>query len=70
MSANLSVSLIVIILWSMYSLLRFLSSITSLAIFVSCIAIPKSIAEFKPFSELTLNIFAIINPTVPATLYE
>ena len=37
---------------------------------VSCIAIPKSIAPFKHLVSFTFSIFAIIKPTVPATLYE
>ena len=68
MLANFSVSFILSKLLSIYFLLRFSSSTTSLAILVNCIAIPKLTADSRAFFDLTFNTFAIIKPTVPATL--
>ena len=50
-----------------YILFIFESSWTSRAIFVSCIPIPRSIADFAASLFFTPIIFDIINPTVPAT---
>ena len=44
-----------------------LSSITSLDILVSCIAIPKLTAALSDNGDVTPKILAIIRPTVPAT---